>query len=51
MHAQYGNSPLLVAAQNGHLEVVRTLLNGGADVNEARQERGCCMPNAVLATS
>jgi len=34
---QDGVSPLYVAAQNGHSEVVRALLEGGADVNQAIQ--------------
>ncbi len=33
-------SPLFMAARNGHMEVVKTLLNEGADVNFANQE-GC----------
>jgi ankyrin repeat protein len=32
---QNGNTPLWVAAQNGHLEVCKVLLDKGADVNKA----------------
>jgi len=34
---QHGSSPLYIAAQEGYLEVVRALLEGGADVNQSRQ--------------
>ena len=33
--AQGGYSPLYVASQNGHTEVVDVLLNSGADVHQA----------------
>ena len=36
---QDGVSPLHVAAQKGHKEVVATLLSAGADVNLAMQVR------------
>jgi len=36
-YLQDGGSPLLASAQEGHLEVVRVLLEGGAGVNQARQ--------------
>ena len=38
---QHGSSPLYVTAQQGHLEVLRVLLKGGADVNQATQVRAC----------
>jgi len=37
MHAQSGSSPLYIAAQGGYLELVRALLVGGADVNQANK--------------
>ena len=51
MRAQDGETQLLTAAWKGHLEVVRALLEGGADVNQASKVRGCWMPIAVLAVS
>jgi len=38
---QDGISPLYAAAQEGHLEMVRALLEGGADVNQARKVCTC----------
>jgi len=32
-----GGSSLYMAAQNGHMEVVRLLLEGGADVNQVEK--------------
>ena len=32
-HIQSGSTPLFVASQNGHKDVVTTLLRNGADVN------------------
>jgi predicted LPLAT superfamily acyltransferase len=36
----YKNHSLFMAVQNGHVEVVRLLLSGGADVNQARTDTG-----------
>ena len=33
---QHGTTPLYVACQNGHETVVKLLLDGGLDVNKAR---------------
>jgi ankyrin repeat protein len=33
-----GSTPLMAAAQHGHLEIARTLVDAGADVNAARSE-------------
>ena len=38
-YLQDGASPLFIAAQKGHKEVVATLLSGGADVNLAAKVR------------
>jgi ankyrin repeat protein len=35
------NWPLYAAALSGNAEVVRLLLDGGADVNKARTDNGC----------
>ena len=35
---QYGQTPLWGAAQNGHLDVVRALLNAGADKTIANED-------------
>ena len=35
---QYGSTPLFVAACRGHLDVVRALLNAGADKTIAHHE-------------
>ena len=37
-----GNSPLLIACQNGHHRTVQVLLNSGADVNLCNKKR--CIP-------
>jgi len=37
MHAQDGTTPLYIAAQESKLEVVRALLDGGANVNQAHK--------------
>ena len=34
LHVQEGTTPLLLAAQNGHGEIVRYLLENGSDVEE-----------------
>ena len=34
-YLQYGQTPLHLAAEKGHLEVVRHLLSSGDDVNKA----------------
>jgi len=49
MHAQDGHTPLIEAAQNDHLEMVRALLAGGADMNQAQKVRVCWWMRALLA--
>ena len=36
-----GCTPLFVASENGHVEVVRALVGAGAAVNQARVRDGC----------
>ena len=36
MLLQDGSTPLYIACQNGHETVVKLLLDGGSDVNKAR---------------
>ena len=38
---QNGASPVYIASQNGHVEVVRVLIAAGADVKACREVRGC----------
>ena len=40
MHPQDGWTPLCVAAQNGHVEVVKVLQEMGADLNITNKVRG-----------
>ena len=35
-----GATPLFIAAQQGHLEVVRVLMGGGANVDQAMKDGG-----------
>ncbi len=37
-----GGTPLYVASQNGHVEVVRALVGAGAAVNQAWVRDDCC---------
>ena len=37
-----GCTPLYVASDNGHVEVVRALVGAGAAVNQATVRDGCC---------
>ena len=46
----YPMTPLYVAAEGGHLEVLRTLLQGGADVN-LRSWRGTALNRAVSSSN
>ena len=34
LHVQWGNTPLLIAAEKGHAEVARFLLENGSNVHE-----------------
>ncbi len=42
-----GASPLYVASQNGHVEVVRALLGAGADVGQVTVSRGFSVAKCV----
>lgn len=46
VNPQYGNTPLLWAALNGHASTMKLLLNRGASANAANEVRG----NAVLVS-
>ena len=37
-----GATPLLIASQEGHVECVRALLDGGAAINQATVGSSCC---------
>jgi serine/threonine-protein phosphatase 6 regulatory ankyrin repeat subunit B len=43
MRTDYSCTPVIVAAQNGHVEVVRVLLEHGAKVNSARSNGGTAL--------
>ena len=45
---QDGYSPLCVASQNGHTDVVDILLRKGADVNQATTEEVCATINLCV---
>ncbi len=45
---QYGATPLYMAAQKGHLEVVRLLLDKGAN-KEAASKVNCWAPHCLYA--
>ena len=47
LHVQWGNTPLLRAAQKGHGEIVRFLLENGSDVEEQNNVGG---PKGVLSS-
>ena len=34
---QDGRSPLYMASQNGHIDVVKTLIEAGANINQAQK--------------
>ena len=46
LHVQEGTTPLLLAAQNSHGEIVRFLLENGSDVEEQDNVGG---PKGVLS--
>ena len=46
-HVQWGNTPLLRAAQKGHEEIVRFLLKNGSNVEEHNNVGG---PKGVLSS-
>ena len=46
--ANDGATPLFMAAQGGHVEIVRFLMDGGADVDKARTDDGV-MPLIMAA--
>ncbi len=43
-----GSTPLYIASQNGHVECVRALLDGGAAINQARVGSSCCKQCPLL---
>ena len=45
---QSGSSSLVLAAQNGHINVVRMLLEGKANVDLQNKVVGCCMWELML---
>ena len=47
LHVQEGNTPLLRAAEKGHAEIVRFLLENGSDVEEQNNVGG---PKRVLSS-
>ena len=47
LHVQEGTTPLLRAAQEGHAEIVRFLLENGSNVEEQDNVGG---PNGVLSS-
>ena len=47
LHVQWGNTPLLRAAQKGHGEIVRFLLGNGSKVEEQNNVGG---PKGVLSS-
>ena len=45
---QYGWSPLNAASDNGHLDVVKTLLEAGANINQANNVGTCTHKSCSL---
>eukprot|EP01043_Picozoa_sp_COSAG02_P040328 COSAG02_NODE_3254_length_7085_cov_102.140281_7_plen_859_part_00 len=49
LNADFGEMPLHVAAENNHVDVVRLLLQGGADVDKADSYGNTALMNAAVA--
>ena len=45
---QHENTPLMLAAQNGHIDVCEALIAAGADVNATKSQGNRAIMNAAL---